>query len=109
MVTLGIIGIVAALTIPLLYAKYHVKVLRTSFLQANTIIQDAMNRAKLDEIDISEIINKLEYEKLYKYFSSANCEVPENSAKANYYNYCAICNASEAAAKVLLYPYCIKT
>ena len=44
LVTLGIIGVVAALTLPSLINKYRIKQLRTAFMRSSSIIQNAMNQ-----------------------------------------------------------------
>ncbi|MBP3924158.1 type II secretion system protein [bacterium] len=106
LITLGIIGIVAALTIPALMAKYQAKVLRTQFLQANTIIGDALNHAKADEVDFNEIINNRDSERLHKYFKPGNCELPSISPKVIYYNYCGNVKAA-GEASTLFNPYCL--
>ena len=106
LITLGIIGVVAAMTMPMLMAKYRAKVLRTQFLQANTIVGDALNRAKIDEIDLNEIINNRDTASLYKYFKSGSCTLPQQPAGQIYYNYCANVKANPAASP-LENPYCI--
>lgn len=49
LVTLGIIGIVAAMTLPALVAKHRKKVLHTQFLKAYSDIQNAAKRFQADE------------------------------------------------------------
>lgn len=49
LITLGIIGIVAAMTLPTLVAKHRKKVLHTQFLKAYSDIQNAAKRFQADE------------------------------------------------------------
>lgn len=44
LITLGIIGVVAAFTLPSLINKYRIKQLRTAFMRSSSIIQNAMNQ-----------------------------------------------------------------
>ena len=64
LITIGIIGVVAAMTIPTLLANYKAKKMRTQLLRANSIIQQAAMHAKADEIDLDEVINQKKYEEV---------------------------------------------
>ena len=44
LITLGIIGVVAAMTLPSLINQYRVKQLHTAFMRSSSIIQNAMNQ-----------------------------------------------------------------
>lgn len=54
LITLGIIGIIAAITLPSLINNYKVKQLQTSFKTADSIIQQAV-KATLNELGYDEI------------------------------------------------------
>lgn len=108
LITLGIIGVVAALTIPNLIQRYQAKVLRAKFLQANTILQEGILRMRNDEVDLDEVINKRNSEMIAKYFESGNCALPKNEEEAGYYNYFGTRKAADAQASDLIQPYCLK-
>ena len=55
---MGIVGVVAAMTMPSIVGKYRAKVLRTKFLQANVIVQDSVSQMRNDEVDLNDVINK---------------------------------------------------
>lgn len=48
MITLGIIGVVAALTIPTLISKFEKKVLKTRFVKSYAVLSEALTRTKID-------------------------------------------------------------
>ena len=48
LITLGIIGVVAALTLPSLINKYRVKQLRTAFMRSSSIIESALNQTAVE-------------------------------------------------------------
>ena len=48
LITLGIIGVVAALTLPSLINKYREKQLRTVFMRSSSIIQNALNQTAIE-------------------------------------------------------------
>ena len=52
LITLGIIGIVAALTIPTLITNYKAKKLRTQFLKSFSIIQQAVKLMQNDDVSL---------------------------------------------------------
>ncbi len=52
LITLGIIGVVAALTIPTLMTNYKAKKLRTQFLKSYSIIQQAVKLMQNDDVTI---------------------------------------------------------
>ena len=54
LITLGIIGVVAALTLPVLISHYKVKQLETGFKVADSIIQQAV-RSSLNELGYEQI------------------------------------------------------
>lgn len=56
LITLGVIGVVAAMTIPTLIHNYKAKEMRTRLLRANSIIQDGIGRMVADEVNISDIL-----------------------------------------------------
>ncbi len=107
LITIGIIGVVAAMTIPTLLSNYKAKRMRTQFLRANSIIQQAIMRAKADEVDLDEIITQRKYEEFEKYFKNGNCELPSNAQAAKYKNYSGKKFASGAVANKLLHSYCL--
>mgnify|MGYP001056703708 CR=1 FL=1 len=87
LITLGILGVIAALTLPSLINKYQAQVLRTQFLQANSILQNGILLMRNDAIDLNDVINGRNSEIIKKYFESGNCAVPKNESEAGYYNY----------------------
>lgn len=108
LITLGIIGVVVALTMPSLINKYQAQVLRTQFLQANTILQDGILRMRNDEVDLNEVINGRNSDIIKMYFESGNCELPKDETEAGYYNYFGTHKAAGASASDLIQPYCLK-
>ena len=92
LITLGIIGVVAAITMPALINKYQAQVLRTQFLQANSILQDGISRMRFDEVDLNEVINKRNSAIIAQYFENGHCTKL----------------AADAAASDLVQPYCLK-
>ena len=48
LITLGIIGVVAALTLPSVIHKYKIKQLHTAFLRSSSMIQNALNEVAYD-------------------------------------------------------------
>ena len=107
LITLGIIGVVAALTLPVLIGKYRAKVLRTKFLQANTIVQDSVTQMRNDEVDLNAVINKRDSSVIKEYFKNGDCILPKNAKEANYKNYYETKLASGASATILEQPYCL--
>lgn len=107
LITIGIIGVVAAMTIPTLLTNYKAKKMKTQLLRANSIIQQAAMHAKADEIDLDEVINQKKYEEFEKYFKNGNCELPSNAQTTKYKNYSGSRFASEAAAEKLVHSYCL--
>lgn len=58
LITLGIIGVVAAITIPMLIHNSRAIEMRTRLLRANSIIQNGIGRMVADEVDVSELMHK---------------------------------------------------
>ena len=48
LITLGVIGVVAALTLPSVVNKYKVKQLRTAFMRSSSLIQNALNQTAVE-------------------------------------------------------------
>ncbi len=107
LITLGIIGVVAAMTIPGLVTKYRANKLRTQLQKANAIIQQATMRMKADELNIDEIISKGDYQTIHSYFKNGGCKIPTSAANANYKNYLGKFPTTHAADSKLLSPYCL--
>ncbi len=107
LITLGIIGVVAALTLPSVIHKYRAEVLRTKFLQANTIVQDGVTQMRAADIDLNEVINNRDLPTLRKYIKGGDCRLPKNLEEANYWNYFENLPARQASATVLEQPYCM--
>lgn len=107
LITLGIVGVVAAMTMPSIVGKYRAKVLRTKFLQANVIVQDSVSQMRNDEVDLNEVINKRDSSTINKYFKNGNCVLPENASKVGYKNLSGSQFADTAVATVLEQPYCL--
>lgn len=105
-VTIGIIGIVAAMTLPAVINKYQAVVLRTKFLQANTILQDGVTRMRGDEVDLNEVINGTDTETIKQYFSNGNCTLPDKPARQIYVNIFG--KPITASASTVKFPYCLK-
>ncbi len=107
LITLGVIGVVAALTIPTLLTNYRAKKMRTELLRANSIIQQAVMLAKADEVNLDTIIEQDKYEEFEKYFKNGSCKLPANAREAKYKNYSGKYYAIGAAANKLLHSYCL--
>lgn len=108
LITLGIIGVVAAMTMPSLINKYQAQVLRTQFLQANTILQDGISRMRNDEVDLNEVINNRNSAIIEEYFQNGHCKLPKNEKEAKYYNFFGNRLAENAQSSDLVQPYCLK-
>ncbi len=108
LITLGIIGVIVALTLPSLINKYQAQVLRAQFLQANSILQNGILLMRNDGIDLNDVINGRNSEIIQKYFENGNCAVPQNESEADYYNYFGNHKAAGAEAHDLIQPYCLK-
>ena len=108
LITLGIIGVVAAMTLPTLVNKYQAQVLRTQFLQANTILQDGITRMRYDEVDLNDVINKRNSAIIEQYFENGHCELPADEKGAGYKNFFGNYDTAGRAASSLIQPYCLK-
>jgi prepilin-type N-terminal cleavage/methylation domain-containing protein len=69
LITLGIIGIVAAITIPALVNSYKSKQLRSQFLEAYSIINQATRRMVADDISIDCSMSNSDSTKLVKTYA----------------------------------------
>lgn len=69
LITLGIIGVIAAITIPGLITNYKAKRLRTQFLKSYSVIQQAFKRMEYDEVSLDPRTYTNEYY-FYKTFST---------------------------------------
>ncbi len=87
LITLGIIGIVAALTIPTLIQNYRLKVLKTRYLQTYAILSEAVIKTR---IELGENLLKNCYRNGAKYYPFSekfqetflkNCNYLEKTAK----------------------------
>lgn len=104
---MGIIGVVAALTLPVIIGKYRAKVLRVKFLQANTIVQDSVTRMRGDEVDLNAVINKRDSSVIKKYLKNGDCVLPKDAKEVNYKNYYETRFAVSAVGTLLMQPYCL--
>lgn len=77
LITLGVIGVVAAMTIPTLIHNYKAKEMRTRLLRANSIIQDGIGRMVADEVNISDILKNRDTDTIRLYFKDGGCLVPQ--------------------------------
>ena len=61
LITLGIIGVVAAITIPNLMVAYKAKKMRSQFLKSYSVIQQAFRQMEVDDVstDISTYSGKM--------------------------------------------------
>ena len=106
--TLGIIGVVAAITIPMLIHNSRAIEMRTRLLRANSILQNGMGRMVADEVDISELIQSKDYTLLRKYFKDGGCAVPKSPSDGNYKNYFGNLSIGNAAAQKIIWPpFCL--
>lgn len=72
LITLGIIGIVAAITIPQLVNNYKAKRLRTQFLKSYSTIQQAFKEMEADDVSTDPTTyNTLEYYKTFMNYLQA--------------------------------------
>lgn len=81
LITLGIIGIVAAITIPQLINNYKAKRLRTQFLKSYSTIQQAFKEMEADDVSTDPTTyNTLEYYKTFMNYLQApmNCGIGDN-------------------------------
>lgn len=79
--TLGIIGIVAAITIPQLVNNYKAKRLRTQFLKSYSTIQQAFKEMEADDVSTDPTTyNTLEYYKTFMNYLQApmDCGIGDN-------------------------------
>lgn len=81
LITLGIIGIVAAITIPQLINNYKAKRLRTQFLKSYSTIQQAFKQMEADDVSTDPTTyNTLEYYKTFMNYLQApmDCGIGDN-------------------------------
>lgn len=81
LITLGIIGIVAAITIPQLINNYKAKRLRTQFLKSYSTIQQAFKEMEADDVSTDPTTyNTLEYYKTFMNYLQApmDCVIGDN-------------------------------
>lgn len=81
LITLGIIGIVAAITIPQLVNNYKAKRLRTQFLKSYSTIQQAFKEMEADDVSTDPTTyNTLEYYKTFINYLQApmDCGIGDN-------------------------------
>lgn len=81
LITLGIIGIVAAITIPQLVNNYKAKRLRTQFLKSYSTIQQAFKEMEADDVSTDPTTyNTLEYYKTFMNYLQAPmvCGIGDN-------------------------------
>ncbi len=81
LITLGIIGIVAAITIPQLVNNYKAKRLRTQFLKSYSTIQQAFKEMEADDVSTDPTTyNTLEYYKTFMNYLQApmDCGIGDN-------------------------------
>lgn len=81
LITLGIIGIVAAITIPQLINNYKAKRLRTQFLKSYSTIQQAFKEMESDDVSTDPTTyNTLEYYKTFMNYLQApmDCGIGDN-------------------------------
>ena len=107
LITIGIIGVVAALTLPSVIHKHRAEVLRIRFLQANAIVQDGVTQMRAADIDLNEVINNRDLPTIRKYIKGGDCRLPKNLEEANYWNWFETLPAKRASATVLEQPYCM--
>ena len=107
LITLGIVGVVAAITIPNLIANNHAKKMHTKLLKANSVIQQAALLAKKDDVDLDDVINNNKYEEFEIYFKNGSCKLPKDAKEAKYKNYSGSLFAAGASANKLVHSYCL--
>lgn len=81
LITLGIIGIVAAITIPQLINNYKAKRLRTQFLKSYSTIQQAFKEMEADDVSTDPTTyNTLEYYKTFMNYlqTPMDCGIGDN-------------------------------
>ena len=81
LITLGIIGIVAAITIPQLINNYKAKRLQTQFLKSYSTIQQAFKEMEADDVSTDPTTyNTLEYYKTFMNYLQApiDCGIGDN-------------------------------
>lgn len=79
LITLGIIGIVAAITIPQLVNNYKAKRLRTQFLKSYSTIQQAFKEMEADDVSTDPTTyNTLEYYKTFMNYLQAPMDCRDN-------------------------------
>ncbi len=84
LITLGIIGVVAAMTIPNLITNYKAKRLRTQFLKSYSVLQQAFKQMESDDVSLDPTLyGKTAQTKFYRTFMNylqAPMDCGENSA-----------------------------
>ena len=104
LITLTIIGVIAALTIPNLMSKYKAKTYHTKLLQANSILKNGIQNAITNGVDIDAVIAANDYSQLSKYFKLGDCTVPNDNI---YKNYDGSYDSKRSAATILKKAYCL--
>ena len=85
LITLGIIGVVAAITLPNLMAAYKARVLRSQFMKSYSLVQQAYKMMQADEESTSPDDYNRTFKDTYKrYFTGiTNCTYSTNSPCLN--------------------------
>ena len=96
LITLAIIGVIAALTIPTLAKKYQAAQLRSAFFVANSIVMNTSGLIVKDGVDISDLTP----EEISKYFKSDNFQT-KTRFDNKYKSFGDVYNASGALATQL--------
>lgn len=104
LITIGIIGIVAAIATPGVITKLKSNKLRAKLQKANTVLQQATTMMISDGLDIDETINQGNYQIIQSYFKNGECKIPTLN---RYTNYSGTAPAGHAAKTRLLSPYCL--
>lgn len=108
LITLGVVGVVAALTIPILIHNYRAKEMRTRMLRANSILQEGIGRMVADEVNIEDVMNNKDTSTIRKYFKDGGCLVPRDSEEGNYHNYYNVALPAGGSAQTINWPpYCL--
>jgi prepilin-type N-terminal cleavage/methylation domain-containing protein len=105
LITIGIIGVVAVITIPTLITKMKAKELQTQLKHADSVVQNGIGRMVADEVNIPDVFDNADYTTLQKYFKAdRHCNMPSSFSDTNYTNYYGKAKASRASAQKWQYP-----
>lgn len=85
LITLTVIGVVAAITLPSFIQKYKNHLLKNQFKLTVSILMNAVKKMEADDVDVAQTLFSLDYNTFYSYFKGNYSNITQ--ANAGYTNY----------------------